>query len=154
MSNITVPTVSAPSYAVAVPAAQPVVRKVVRKAITRPAVTSPYSGQGQQFTYTPDMSSSSAVELGAHQQYGGQSYAPELQRTNTGNSVASSSGRSSLLSNNPPLSPLTDITTPSPSASPFQPEKTTSLNYALHQDVAPPSYFALCAHCNGGRCAK
>jgi hypothetical protein len=157
MNNNTAPSMAAPGYPSIVPAAQPVVRKVVRKAITRPAVASPSSGQEPQSTLplAPGISRSSTVDFGALHQQGSQIHTQELHRTNTATSVASSSGRSSLLSNNPPLSPLTDITTPSPLPSPFQAEKTSSLDHAVHQDVAtPPSNFALCAHCNGGRCAK
>jgi hypothetical protein len=142
--------ISEPGYPPVVPATQLVVRKVVRKAITKPATVSSTSAPQS----APGFSRSSTVDIGVfHQQVNQvQLQAPELHRTSTVTSVASSSGRSSLLSNDPPLSPLTNITTPSPLASPLFSDKTTSLNHAVHQDVGRPSYFALCAHCNGGAC--
>jgi hypothetical protein len=154
---------STPSYPSPSPSVQPIVRKVIRKAVPRPAVPST-AGLEQQPIATviggestwsaPGLARRSTVDIGYRHQHGTQPHMPEMHRTSTATSVASSSGRSSLLSSNPPLSPLTDNTTPSPLSSPFQPEETASLDHAIQQKLAPPSYFALCAHCNGGKCSQ
>lgn len=145
MDNNTAPAQFAPGYPSPVPAAQPVVRKLVRKAIGNPS-----SGQEQHPTLTPGTSRSASVDISAFYQQGSQSYAPELHRSNTANSPVSS-GRDSVFSNNAPLSPLTNVTTPSPLASPFQSDNRLSLGYAA-QAVAPlPSPLAICAGCTGGR---
>lgn len=146
---------SAPGYPSLVSAAQPTVRKVVRKAITTPAVASPPASQEQQPTLRPGTSRSASVDINAFHQQESHSQAPELHRSNTATSVASSSGGSSLLSNSSPLSPLTNFTTSSPLVSPSRLERQSSLDHAVHQDLAPPSsYFAVCTHCNRGRCIE
>lgn len=150
MDSTIVPVLSTSVYPSALPAAQPLVRKPVRKAILNPtALASP--GQEQQSTFTPGSSRSVSVDISASQQQGCPSQLSELYRSNTATSAASSSRRSSVLSSNAPLSPLSNITAPSPLASPFQADPQSTLGYTPQQVALPTSCLAVCTQCNGGR---
>lgn len=147
MESNSSPPQSAPSYPSPIPAAQPVVRKLVRKAIGNSPLS---SDQEQQPTLLSGTSRSASLDVSAIYQHGNQSPAPELHRSDTATSVVSS-GRDSVFSNNGPLSPLTNVTTPSPLASPLQSDNRLSLGHAV-QALAPlPSPLAACTGCTAGR---
>ncbi|TID20631.1 hypothetical protein E6O75_ATG05395 [Venturia nashicola] len=147
MDSNTSPGQYAPEYPSPVLAAQPATRKlqVVRKAIGN---SSPPSGQEQQPNLTPGTSRSASVDISAIYQHGSPSHAPELHRINTATSAVSS-GRDSVFSNNAPMSPLTNVTTPSPLASPLQSDNRLSLGYAVQAAAPLSSPLAVCAGCAG-----